>query len=303
MINFSKKKNKRIIETETVTKTVSGKTEEQTATTFLITPYNFIMQLIERIRQTIQKIKIQRIDSSNKLPFNKTDYAIVEKAITIKIEGIGQFTLMCTPNNIKKLAVGFLYTQGIIKNLEDINNLSQTKNIVTIILKNPKSLDNTSLVKATSGAISNSVNPEELTIAPTLFVSHNTLFSVMQALQIKQKLFKITGGAHAAAIFDANGKIIACCEDIGRHNALDKVIGECLLTKKNLHSCGVALSGRVSFEMVNKAAKAGIELIIAVSAPSSLAIQLSEQYNVTLCGFARDRNMNIYSHPMRIVFN
>lgn len=259
------------------------------------------MQLIERIRQTIQKIKIQYVDNINPLPINKNDYVIAEKAITLNIENSGQFTLMCTPDNVKKLAAGFLYTQGIIKNIEDIDKISQHKNIVNIILKHPRILDN-NFIKSSTGGIISTID-EELIIAPTLFINYKILFSVMQELQKKQKLFKITGGAHAAAIFSADGKIISCCEDIGRHNALDKVIGECLLTKKNLPGCGVVLSGRVSLEMVNKAAKAGVEIIAAVSAPSSLAIQAAEKYNITLCGFVRNDKINIYSHPIRIISN
>lgn len=258
------------------------------------------MQLIERIRQTIQKIKIQHIDNIHSLPVNKNDYISVEKAITLNLGNNAQFTLMCTPNNIKKLAVGFLYTQGIIKNIEDIEKFSQHKNIVNVVLKSPQIYDH-NFIKSSSGGTFNTIF-EKLILPPTLFIDYQILFVVMQEIQRQQKLFKITGGTHAAAIFLSGGKIIACCEDIGRHNALDKVIGECLLTKKNFTGCGVALSGRVSLEMVNKAAKAGIEIIASVSAPSSLAIQMAEKYNITLCGFVRNEKANIYSHPIRLIF-
>jgi FdhD protein len=116
-----------------------------------------------------------------------------------------------------------------------------------------------------------------------------------------QPLQKLTGSAHAAAIFSNTAEFIAISEDIGRHNALDKAIGKVLLAKPNSTSHGLVLSGRVSFEMIAKAVKIGAELIIAVSAPSSLAIEMAEHWNITLCGFARDHKINIYTHPSRII--
>jgi len=115
-----------------------------------------------------------------------------------------------------------------------------------------------------------------------------------------QKLFETTGGAHAAGIFDKSGSIIAFAEDIGRHSAFDKAIGKCLIAELNTKRCGVVLSGRISLEMVSKAARAGIELIGAVSAPSSFAIEAAKKWNITLCGFVRPGRMNVYTHLERI---
>jgi FdhD protein len=115
-----------------------------------------------------------------------------------------------------------------------------------------------------------------------------------------QHIFRMTGGAHAAGISDSSGKISAFAEDIGRHNALDKAIGKCLLGGLPMKSCAVALSGRVSLEMVTKSARAGIELIAAVSAPTSLAIEAAERWNITLCGFVRSDKLNVYTHSKRI---
>jgi FdhD protein len=113
-------------------------------------------------------------------------------------------------------------------------------------------------------------------------------------------LFEKTGGAHAAAIFDTAGSIMAFAEDIGRHSAFDKVIGKCLMAGLETKGCGVALSGRISLEMVTKAARAGIELIAAVSAPSSFAIEAAQRWNITLCGFVRSGRMNVYTYQQRI---
>jgi FdhD protein len=140
-----------------------------------------------------------------------------------------------------------------------------------------------------------SVVPDGLRVRPS------TLRQAVETMRKRQAIFARTGGTHAAAIFDTNGQIISFGEDIGRHNAVDKAIGRCLLDELPLRSCGLALSGRVSLELVGKAARAGIELVAAVSAPSSLAILASQRCGVTLCGFVREQRATVYTHPHRIV--
>ncbi|MDH7500243.1 MAG: formate dehydrogenase accessory sulfurtransferase FdhD, partial [candidate division NC10 bacterium] len=122
----------------------------------------------------------------------------------------------------------------------------------------------------------------------------------MEAMRCRQRLFAQTGATHGAALFDAQGEIVALGEDIARHNALDKAIGRCLLVGLSPLGCAVALSGRVSFELVAKSARAGIELISAISAPSSLAIEAAERSGITLCAFVRGGRTAVYCHPERI---
>ena len=109
-----------------------------------------------------------------------------------------------------------------------------------------------------------------------------------------------TGGTHAAGVFDTNGRTLSFAEDLGRHNAMDKAIGKCLLDGLLTDGCGISLSGRASFEMVSKAARAKLELVASVSAPSSLAIEAAERAGITLCGFVRSGCANVYTHPERI---
>jgi FdhD protein len=135
----------------------------------------------------------------------------------------------------------------------------------------------------------------------TFKIEDQQLIEIMQKLRSLQSIFNLTGGSHGAAIFDESAEIISFAEDIGRHNALDKAIGKCLLSGSRTRGCGVALSGRVSLEIVTKAAKAGIELIAAVSAVSSYAVSVSEKWNMTLCGFVRPDKINVYSKPERII--
>jgi FdhD protein len=136
--------------------------------------------------------------------------------------------------------------------------------------------------------------------ALSLKVSNDLLIEVTEHLRSMQQIFQMTGGSHAAGIFDSSGKIVAFAEDLGRHSALDKAIGKCLLDKLPMKGCAAVLSGRVSLEMVTKAARAGLELITAVSAPSSFAIEAADRWNITLCGFVRPGKINVYAHPERI---
>ncbi len=116
-----------------------------------------------------------------------------------------------------------------------------------------------------------------------------------------QTIFRETGGSHAAAIFDASGTVLAVAEDLGRHNALDKAIGTVLLDRGDLSACGVVLSSRLSLEMVLKAVRAELEIMLAVSAPTSLAIEVAEKFGVTLCCFVRGTRATVYTHSQRIV--
>jgi FdhD protein len=140
-----------------------------------------------------------------------------------------------------------------------------------------------------------SVADDPVTVAP------DVLYSLPESLRTQQKLFSSTGGLHGAGLFDADGKILAAREDVGRHNAVDKVIGWALREGRlPLRGTLLAVSGRASFELVQKAAAAGIPVLAAVSAPSSLAVDLAENSGVTLAGFVRGQRANVYTRPDRI---
>jgi FdhD protein len=136
--------------------------------------------------------------------------------------------------------------------------------------------------------------------ADTLRVSPAELADMTELLRQQQIIFPATGGTHAAGIY-REGKLLAVSEDLGRHNAFDKAIGKCILEGIETAGAAAVLSSRVSFEMVAKAARAGIELIAAVSAPSTLAIETARRCNITLCGFVRGSEANVYCCPHRIL--
>jgi FdhD protein len=236
-----------------------------------------------------KKIELHRIKNAVLGDALEEDKVVVEQVITIQVDAVGDYTVLCTPSDIKVLVVGFLFAEGIIKIFDDIVAISVDEFNIQVKVKHP----------------AQATGKENLlqTIPPcnhTLTFPAADLGIIIKKLQDKQEIFKQTGGAHAAGIFNASGEIITFNEDIGRHNALDKAIGNCLLKNYATHGCGVALSSRISFEMVAKAARAGIEMIVAVSAPSSLAIEAAKKWNMTLCGFVRGDDANVYTGVERV---
>jgi FdhD protein len=258
---------------------------------------------------------------------------IQEDALTIDVADIGTYTLMWTPTDPEEadgfgyidsdgliggqdsgglaLAAGFLFTEGIIQGMEDIHSMASCDKIAGVIrvqLKSPEAVvtRRRNLVMTSSCGLCGSREVVEnntfgLSEVPNRMRLDARGFSqLMQEMLSQQAIFAETGGAHAAAIFSADGRIHAVAEDLGRHNALDKVIGATLLSGDDFVRKGALLSSRLSLEMITKAVRAGLEIIAAVSAPTSLAIEVAERFGVTLCGFVRGQRATVFTHPHRI---
>jgi FdhD protein len=232
---------------------------------------------------------------------------VIEQLVTIMVEDVGSFAMMCTPCDVEALAIGFAFSEGLISSIDDVVACSYRPDQQTVGLR----LDSPgeggggrNLIVTSSCGLCGSRNVDKLLAdmrcANTLHLPARILRAAIEAMHQRQSLFARTGGTHAAAIFDARGEIIAFAEDIGRHGALDKAIGKCLMEGSSLDSRGAALSGRISLELVAKAARAGVEIAAAVSAPSSLAIDAAERCNITLCGFVRGERATAYTHPERV---
>jgi FdhD protein len=253
-----------------------------------------------------KKVSIGRI--VNKKTSVKKDLIVIEEAIELVINSKQKMVFLATPTEIKALAVGALYSLGLINRLQDIMTLKMpNKKRVEVKLKIKKPelalLPKKMLITSSKGAseilpvtILSKIKP----VSKTLQIKAAFLTKMVKKLHAEQKIFAASGATHAALIFNARGKVLAFAEDLGRHNALDKAVGLCLLQRIDLSGCGVALSSRVSLEMLMKAARAGLELVAAVSAPTSLAIQMAKKWQITLCGFVRDARANVYSCPLRI---
>ena len=220
---------------------------------------------------------------------------------------------MRTPGHDADLAVGFLFTEGLIAQPEQVENISVSENKVNVFLNNSEALDLSQLErhfytssscgvcgKASIDAIK-TVCQLDFTPSP-LKIDSELIKDFPDTLRKKQEVFDRTGGLHAAVVFNTQGELLDLREDVGRHNALDKLIGASF--KKGMLPLDdrlLLLSGRASFELIQKAAMAGIQFVMAVGAPSSLAVKLAMEFNMTLVGFLSKNRYNIYCGAERIL--
>lgn len=226
---------------------------------------------------------------------------------------------MRTPGDDFALAAGFLFGEGIVRALDDIVDVSycpdededQAFNIVTVTLRpglefDPSRLERNFFTTSSCGVCGKAtLDALEVqgcaAVPPGLRVAPDAILAMPTALRHAQAGFAATGGIHAAGLFAPDGTLVAMKEDVGRHNALDKVIGEQLLAgRTDLGGHVLLLSGRASFELLQKALVARIPVVCAVGAPSSLAIDLAESFSMTLVGFVRPGNFNVYTGRERI---
>lgn len=245
------------------------------------------------------------------------DYLVGEEPLEIRIGTRPISVTMRTPGHDLELAAGFLLTEGVIKGVEQIAGLRQVvtrgrkRNVVRVDLVpgvaiKPALLQRNFMVSSSCGlcgkASIDTVRVRGITRPnPNLRVSPDVLCLLPDALRAAQPLFSRTGGLHAAGLFDTTGKLIVLREDVGRHNAVDKLIGWALLEKRlPLRESILLVSGRGSFEIIQKALVAGIPIVACVSAPSSLAAQLAWEFNLTLVGFLREKRFVIYTGDDRV---
>lgn len=271
---------------------------------------------------SIKHVSIQRIDGTETAAF--LDTLSVEEPLEIRLsygskaERIQKniSVTMRTPGNDIDLAIGFLFTEGIITSVENIqdaylvkmNCLSQKQNIVQVDLKenfNPNLMqtDRNFYTTSSCGVCGKSsiqsiktVSPFGNLKRPKVTIAASVFYELPKKLRTAQSDFASTGGLHASGLFNTNGDLILLTEDVGRHNALDKLIGKSLTNNSlPLNEHILLLSGRASFELIQKAAMAGISIIAAIGAPSSLAVELAAEFNITLLGFLKEDRLNIYS--------
>lgn len=270
----------------------------------------------------VAKTSITKISGSTATDTN--DLLAVEEPLEIRLEyGPANkrarkniSVTMRTPGNDTELVTGFLYTEGIIKSIADVEAVeadSKKDNIVVATLSESFAPDLGNIErnfyttsscgvcgKASIEAVKTTCNIPDS--HDNLRIPHQLLFQLPGRLRAQQQLFENTGGIHACALFDITGALLLLREDVGRHNALDKLIGAALnagMTPLDKHI--LLLSGRASFELVQKAIMAGIKIVAAVGAPSSLAAEMAEEWGLTLIGFLRDERCNIYSGAERVV--
>ncbi|MEI8106433.1 MAG: formate dehydrogenase accessory sulfurtransferase FdhD [Verrucomicrobiota bacterium] len=246
------------------------------------------------------------------------DLLAVEEPLEIRVEGQSIAVVMRTPGHDRELAAGFLLSEGVIKSSRDIFDLStcvpQTKEgpsqAVDVALTHPQSFHPEKLSRhlftsSSCGICSQTSIKATIKMHPPLTdrtrISLETLFALPEKLASEQAAFQTTGGIHACALFDKYGHLIALREDVGRHNALDKILGWALLENLlPLRGHIILFSGRASFEMLQKAHAGSIPIVAAISAPSSLAVEFARASGQTLAGFLRGQSLNIYTGSARI---
>lgn len=259
---------------------------------------------------------------------------VEEDALTLDVRDVGHYTLMWTPTVANTtaqgytledgllgegeqpeglcLAMGFALSEGLIESLADIKSLAvcpDNPKVVKLHLHHPDRVKTTRknvVINSSCGICGpreiledNALNLQP--VADDLRISHAHFALLMAQMREGQAIFEQTGGSHAAAVFDQSGRVLSVAEDLGRHNALDKAIGMVLLHRGNVTGCGVVLSSRLSLEMVLKAVRTGLQMMVAVSAPTSLAIEVADKFGVTLCGFVRERRATVYTHAQRVL--
>ncbi len=259
--------------------------------------------------KVVQKRIVRIRSGENGTAEELDDQVTVEAPVTIYLNGSELVTLLCTPEKIDCLALGFLRSEGLLTSLDDLDTIrvQEDKGLVEIDLKSKADLAEKLYGKrtVTSGCGKGTVffnvldSLHSSSLEGTLEIAPDRVISLMESLQDKAEVFKKTGGVHSAALASRE-QILYFYEDIGRHNAIDKIIGECILDRIATDDKIIISSGRLSSEILLKTVKLKIQMLISRAAPTSLCIELAEKLNVTLVGFVRGRRLNIYSHPWRI---
>ena len=263
----------------------------------------------------ITEVRLLKVNvAGNRSEIN--DVTAREEPLEIRVEGRSVAVVMRTPGHDEELAAGFLVSEGVVQSPRDILEVSQCPstgnsmgNIVDVLLGgavvNWDSLTR-HVFSASSCGLCGKTSIESVfqqfpAVKGGWQVSPALIASLPDKLRAAQETFSKTGGLHASGLFDLEGNLLVLREDVGRHNALDKILGHALmhgLLPLDRHI--LLVSGRVSFEIIQKALAGGIALVAAISAPSSLAVDFAQEANQTLIGFLRGETMNVYTHPQRI---
>ncbi len=269
-------------------------------------------------RRAVTNVRVHAIAGDQVV--ERPDRLVTEEPMEIRVQGPSGpaapvAVTMRTPGHDFELAVGFCRTEGLVRTSDELAEVrycvdlnEQEYNVVTVALRRPVDVEAHRRVVAASSScgICGKTTLDEVAVdcapvddGPT--VSRETLLSLPDTLRAAQAVFDATGGLHAAGLFTPDGELEMLREDVGRHNAVDKLVGNGVMNGRLPFSDRVLMvSGRLSFEIVQKAAVAGIPVIGAVSAPSSLAVAAAERFGQTIVGFLRDGRGNIYTNPERI---
>nr|WP_251009702.1 MULTISPECIES: formate dehydrogenase accessory sulfurtransferase FdhD [unclassified Bacillus (in: firmicutes)] len=239
------------------------------------------------------------------------DSIVTEYSVTIKVNGQELVTMVCTPDYIEEMVIGYLASEGIIRKYSDIEDIwiQEKEGFVHVKTSrvNPiyKNLQGKRYLTSCCGAsragfvfATDAMTAKKLHKVKTE-IEVEDCFRLMEEMQDSAHLFQNTGGVHNASLCSLFGPVVSRM-DIGRHNALDKIFGHCLKNEISIHDKVIVFSGRISSEILLKVAKIGCPIVLSKSAPTELALKLAEELGITTIGFIRNRSLNVYTHPERV---
>ncbi|MDR1992752.1 MAG: formate dehydrogenase accessory sulfurtransferase FdhD [Nitrososphaerota archaeon] len=259
----------------------------------------------------LRRVDMFRLDLSTGTIKQTLDCVAEEVPLQITLNNICSFVIWCSPSQFKELTVGHLIIENLLFSVDEIENLAidQTHNTCQVMLKTHINLEEriknqrigtriVPLIKASTSAYQ---HDDKLSfVQSNLVLRAQLILDALDQMNKKAQGFKETGGLHSSGIFQAGGNMVAFSEDVGRHNTLDKVIGETALKHIDFNQCFMIITGRVPGDMIYKAAKVGLPIVASVAAVLNSGIASAEKANITLIGFIRSRHMNIYTCPQRI---
>jgi len=255
----------------------------------------------------LDNVPIVRIYKDGKgKPKRMKDTVVAEYALTVYLDKKELVTLLCSREKLEYLAIGFLCSEGLIKGKEDLKEivLDENQGVIEIVTAEHANTVKNGVSKRLIGSSGGKgISPPTLDqhkAESTLTITPVEIFSLIEEFVHRSEVFEATGGVHSAALCDTR-YILVFSEDIGRHNAIDKVFGECLLKALPTYDRIMITSGRVSSEIVNKVVKRNIPILISKSAPTNRGIELAADLGITLIGFVREERMNLYTHTRRVV--
>ena len=255
------------------------------------------------------EVEIVRVDVAAGKAEKKTDYVAEEKPLHLFLNRTQYVTIFCSPSNLKELAIGHAISEGIIKSVEEIERISLKGEVCKIYLKDNVDIEKrlrfsqrfSRVILSACGSMSPFLpQPHLARIRSDLWVKAETILDAVHNLNSIAETYKKTGGVHAAAIFKGDGTLAAFAEDVGRHNAVDKVIGIAIMHRTDLGNCFLALTGRLTGDIVMKSARVNLPIVTSIAAAIDSGIAIAKSVDLTLVGFARGRCMNVYTCAKRI---
>jgi len=260
--------------------------------------------------RTVREVEILRIDVSSRLANQMKDCVAQEKPLHLFLNRTLYATIFCTPSKLKEFAVGHLISEGIVKSIEEIEEVNLKRDVCRVKLTRGVDLDRRlslskhfqRVILSACGSKGTYTPSQRLPkIKSNLTLKAETVLDCVNSLNRVAKIYRKTGGVHAAAIFSSDGALMASAEDVGRHNAVDKVVGIMMMRKTDLGKCVLTLTGRMTGDIVMKAARLGIPVVASMAAAIDSGIAVAKKADLTLVGFVRGKRMNIYNYPERIL--